>query len=158
MAYDRNLTKYFFNSMMPVMPRRAAPLAPIEPSGTAVDATRPSTGVAVVTKERAAGALVAPSRRKILALLQAPGDSLVYLYDFGDGWEHDVVLEKIDPLPRGKRTIRARCLAGRRACPPEDCGGPPGYARMLQALEDPGDPEHARYREWVGSGFDPEGY
>jgi DNA-binding transcriptional ArsR family regulator len=60
---------------MRVMPRRAAPLAPIEPPETAVDAARPSTGVAVVTKERAAGALVAPTRRKILALLQAPGSA-----------------------------------------------------------------------------------
>lgn len=57
------------------MPRRAAPLAPIEPPETAVDAARLSTGVAVVTKERAAGALVAPTRRKILALLQAPGSA-----------------------------------------------------------------------------------
>jgi hypothetical protein len=73
-----------------------------------------------------------------------------YDYDFGDGWEHDVRVE-------GRRTAEApTCLAGARACPPEDCGGPPGYARMLEILTSPRHPEHADVRAWLGGPFDAE--
>jgi hypothetical protein len=57
------------------------------------------------------------------------GARLRYEYDFGDGWEHDIVVEKI--LPPEPAVTYPRCLTGRRACPPEDCGGPWGYARLL---------------------------
>jgi hypothetical protein len=91
-------------------------------------------------------------------LLANPKDRLKYLYDFGDGWEHTVTLEKILPLPRGKKQPRPRCTGGRRSCPPEDCGGPWGYRSMLEALADPRHPEHAQFREWLGRGFDPEAF
>jgi hypothetical protein len=86
-------------------------------------------------------------------VLQRPKQSLVYEYDFGDGWEHEVVLEQgvaADPELR-----LPRCLTGEGACPPEDVGGIWGYRELLQALQDPGHPEHEEYLEWVDEGFDP---
>jgi len=68
-------------------------------------------------------------------LLQQHGDRIHYSYDFGDGWAHDIVLEKrLNPEP-GVQT--PTCLAGKGACPPEDCGGPWGYANLKEALADP---------------------
>ncbi|MGN6545790.1 MAG: IS1096 element passenger TnpR family protein [Aureliella sp.] len=78
---------------------------------------------------------------------------MIYEYDFGDGWEHSVVLEKIvDPEPRAKYP---RCTAGQRACPPEDIGGVYGYEEFLEAINDP---EHERHEEFMGwsEDFDPE--
>jgi hypothetical protein len=79
------------------------------------------------------------SRVSISAL---PGHS-IYLYDFGDGWTHDVeVLGAGGDLPG--------CVFGEGACPPEDCGGPYGYTELLEVLADPAHPEHAEMREWAG--------
>jgi hypothetical protein len=78
---------------------------------------------------------------------------LRYEYDFGDGWEHDVLVEKIVPAHPERAAV---CVAGRRACPPEDCGGPWGYAELLEILADPKHEEHAERREWLGRKFDPE--
>lgn len=89
-------------------------------------------------------------------LLRKPKSSMLYYYDFGDGWVHRVVVEEVKPMPSGQRAPRPRCIGGRRACPPEDCGGPPGYAHMLEALRNSRHPEHAHYKEWIGEGFDPE--
>jgi len=84
------------------------------------------------------------------------GAKLVYRYDFGDDWQHDIVVENILPADP---TIRSpRCLDGRRAAPPEDCGGPPGYAELLDALADPTGEDHAERLEWLGDGFDPEAF
>jgi hypothetical protein len=79
-----------------------------------------------------------------------------YIYDFGDDWEHDVVVEKIIGGNSGRE--RPLCLAGRRHRPPEDCGGPPGYAHFLRAIHDPRHPEHEAMRESVGGAFDPEAF
>ncbi|MEW6072075.1 MAG: plasmid pRiA4b ORF-3 family protein [Planctomycetota bacterium] len=89
-------------------------------------------------------------------VLRRPKDRLVYEYDFGDGWEHDVVLERVHVAePGGKYPL---VLGGRRACPPEDCGGPPGYANLLDARSDPSHPEHAELSDWLGGAFDPEAF
>ena len=77
-----------------------------------------------------------------------------YAYDFGDGWEHTVLLEKI--IPRDPSLNYPVCVAGRRACPPEDCGGPWGYRDLLEALADPKHKEHDTLLTWVGGSFDPE--
>lgn len=81
------------------------------------------------------------------------GDVLWYLYDFGDGWLHEVLVEEISPVERSAEY--PRCLAGRRACPPEDCGGIYGYDRMLSALRSKSNPERREYLEWLGKDWDP---
>ena len=82
-----------------------------------------------------------------------PGDRFVFEYDFGDGWEHRIDVE--DVLPAAGRT-RPVCLAGRRACPPEDVGGPWGYGDFLDAIADPAHEQHDELLDWIGGRFDPE--
>ena len=80
--------------------------------------------------------------------------SFDYIYDFGDHWLHMVTLEATvdsDPDATYPRLIEAR-----GQCPPEDCGGPGGYAHYLQAISDPGHEDHAEMVEWRGPGFDPK--
>jgi hypothetical protein len=77
-----------------------------------------------------------------------------YVYDFGDDWRHTVTLEKI--LPRDRQTEYPVCLAGKRACPPEDCGGIWGYQELLQIIADPTHERHAEMIEWLGEPFDPQ--
>lgn len=79
-----------------------------------------------------------------------------YTYDFGDGWQHDIILEKI--LPREGGVIYPRCVDGKRACPPEDCGGIGGYAEFLEAIGDPANERHEDMLDWVGGSFDPEDF
>jgi hypothetical protein len=77
-----------------------------------------------------------------------------YLYDFGDSWQHRLVIEdRIEPDPRHLYP-RLTDVEGR--CPPEDVGGVPGYERFLGILGDPDDPEHADILEWHGGPFDPK--
>jgi len=79
---------------------------------------------------------------------------IVYEYDFGDGWQHEIILEKIlEPEPR---VTYPCCLEGARACPPEDVGGIWGYAKFLEAISDPNHADHDEIVEWVGGEFDPE--
>ena len=77
-----------------------------------------------------------------------------YIYDFGDDWRHEIVVEKVVGVDAG--LVRSRCIAGRRNSPPEDCGGSPGYAELLEAISDSRHPKHAATRKWLGSTFDPE--
>ncbi len=85
--------------------------------------------------------------------IHCEGERFFYNYDYGDGWRNEVVVEAIEPAAPGGRY--PRCLAGERACPPEDVGGPGGYETFLDALFDPQHPEHAEYRRWIGVSFDP---
>jgi hypothetical protein len=89
-------------------------------------------------------------------LLTAPRQKLIYEYDFGDCWEHDVVLEKI--LPPDPEARYPLCVAGARACPPEDSGGVWGYQALCEAMADPESEDYAQYAEWVGEEFDPEAF
>jgi len=77
-----------------------------------------------------------------------------YEYDLGDGWIHQIVVEKI--LPGAEGGDFPVCLAGKRACPPEDVGGPWGYASFLEAVQDPAHEDHEDMLEWAGEDFDPE--
>lgn len=78
-----------------------------------------------------------------------------YIYDFGDDWLHEITVEKIATPEDGAPF--AACLAGERACPPEDCGGIDGYYRNLEILEDPGHPDYEDVKNWMGR-FDPESF
>jgi hypothetical protein len=82
-------------------------------------------------------------------------DTLVYEYDFGDSWNHSVLVEKILP-PDAAAARTALCLDGARACPPEDCGGIWGYENLLRALQDRKHPDHKHLKEWLGRDFDAE--
>lgn len=83
------------------------------------------------------------------------GDSFTYEYDFGDSWEHELMVEKRAPMDTGK-VGKAVCLDGARACPPEDCGGVWGYEHLLQVLLDRKHPDHKDMKAWLGRSFDPE--
>jgi hypothetical protein len=75
-------------------------------------------------------------------------------YDFGDTSEHSIVLEK--RLPAAPNMIYPICTDGQIACPPEDCGGIPGFNDLLDALLDPTHEEYQELRHWVGGDYDPE--
>jgi hypothetical protein len=89
--------------------------------------------------------------------LLTPGDRLLYTYDFGDDWEHEITIEEATVAEPGMRY--PRCVAGQAACPPEDVGGHPGYAQLVQILTDPGHEEHQDMLDWLGldnrNQFDP---
>ena len=89
----------------------------------------------------------------VLGYFGKPGTTAEYLYDFGDGWEHDALLEEIAEVD-GRITYPV-CLGGQRRCPPEDCGGPHGYADFLEHISDPKDKERASLLRWAGGSFDP---
>ena len=89
-------------------------------------------------------------------LLRRPKDWLVYDYDFGDSWEHEVLLEEICPLPSSARLPMV--LAGHCACPPEDVGGLSGYYHFLGVIKNPNHPEHEDMLEWAGRDFDPTAF
>lgn len=80
-------------------------------------------------------------------------ESFSYEYDFGDGWEHKIVLEKI--LKNHKQKYPT-CIDGKRNCPPEDCGGPFGYENLIDALTNSKHEDHKEMMEWIGGGFDTE--
>ena len=84
------------------------------------------------------------------------GDLLVYEYDFGDGWEHDILVEAV--LAPRPRTLYQRVVDGARACPPEDVGGIPGYEEFVKALRDTRHKAHDSMLEWAGGSFDPEAF
>jgi hypothetical protein len=100
------------------------------------------------------GQVVKDSAIKLSRALPRRGYSLLYTYDFGDGWSHSVVLEDIAPIEPD--TNYPRVVDGARACPPEDSGGPDGYADLLEILAKPRHKEHRQMREWAGKNFDPD--
>ena len=90
---------------------------------------------------------------RISDLLINEKDKIIYEYDFGDSWEHDLILEKI--LPIDIKIKYPICLSGKMNCPPEDCGGIWGYSGMLEILKQPDHEEYESYIEWLGDDFDP---
>jgi hypothetical protein len=95
-------------------------------------------------------------KRIKLSQIAVEKSRFVYEYDFGDDWEHDVLVEKVLAAVDGVRY--PICTAGKRACPPDDCGGPGGYGRLLAILANPAHKEHDRMLEWIGGPFDPEAF
>jgi hypothetical protein len=98
------------------------------------------------------------SKFTVSELLNDIHQGLIYEYDFGDSWEHIVTVEKILPVDASTSATTAVCLAGSRACPPEDCGGIGGYVELLRALKNRKHPEHKSMQEWLGRPFDPESF
>ncbi len=97
------------------------------------------------------------NERKVrLDTIAREGSKLEYVYDFGDHWRHKIVVEKV--LPAAPTTTVPSCIDGRRACPPEDCGGPWGYQELLKILADVTHPEHAERQEWLGRPLDAEAF
>jgi hypothetical protein len=94
------------------------------------------------------------TKYKLSQLLIKEKDALIYEYDFGDSWEHQVILEKI--LPFDTKTLLPVCIKGKRACPPEDCGGVWGYEELLEVISNPENPDYEEMLEWVGDDFDSE--
>jgi hypothetical protein len=104
-------------------------------------------GIPDVSSERAV---------RLSTVLGRIGAKAVYTYDFGDGWEHAIVLEK--RLPADPNLTYPLCTAGRRACPPEDCGGIGGFYDLLEAIRDPNHDRHEEMLDWVGDDFDPAAF
>ena len=94
--------------------------------------------------------LIDESKTRLADVLKAEGESLVYQYDFGDDWEHKVVLEKILP---GGAPGHPECLGGERRCPAEDVGGTSGYEEFLEVICDPTHEEYEHYVGWAGGHF-----
>jgi len=80
----------------------------------------------------------------------------MYTYDFGDSWEHAIVVEKV--LPPEPGVPYPVCIDGKLQGPPDDCGGVPGYYNLLEAIRDPAHPEHENLMDWVGGEFDPDAF
>jgi hypothetical protein len=92
-------------------------------------------------------------RTKLNRVITQKGDIFIYEYDFGDSWIHNIVVEDIlEPVDKARYPI---CLEGERACPPEDCGGPWGYSRLLGIIANPDNEEYEETKTWLGSHFNP---
>ncbi|TAD86911.1 MAG: plasmid pRiA4b ORF-3 family protein [Bacteroidetes bacterium] len=87
---------------------------------------------------------------KVGAYLSEPGDALLYVYDFGDYWEHEITVLAVHKSAGGNKADWL--LAAEGACPPEDCGGVHGYALLKEAMANPKHPEYKSYREWLNLG------
>jgi hypothetical protein len=96
-------------------------------------------------------------RATLDAVLEVPGDRLIYTDDFGDDWDHEILLEGVMSPAPGE--VYPRCSDGKGACPPEDCGGAWGYMSLREVLANPNADEHDEMLEWLGlssaSEFDP---
>ncbi len=93
---------------------------------------------------------------RLYRVLPKAGLRMLYEYDFGDGWEHDVLVEAV--LRDSPAPVHPVCTAGERACPPEDCGGVWGYESLLEVLRDPEHVDREDRLEWPGEDFDPEAF
>ena len=82
--------------------------------------------------------------------------SFQYEYDFGDSWEHEVLVEGV--VPPDSKVKYPHCLEGARACPPDDCGGVWGYSDFVEAIQNPDNERHEELMEWVGGRFDSEDF
>src|ERR1035437_10391333 len=98
--------------------------------------------------------VVDENRPTLNSLLRSSVVRFAYTYDFGDNWEHTIAFEKSEPAVEGQSY--PVCIAGKRNCPPEDCGGVWGYEELLAILADPAHPEHAEQIDWTGEEFDPD--
>lgn len=98
-------------------------------------------------------------RVRLAQVVKQAGEAFVYEYDMGDSWRHQVVVEQVRAGTDGEVPV---CLAGERACPPEDSGGVHGYYEKLECLRNPRDPEYRETKNWIegmtGGPFDPDAF
>lgn len=94
-------------------------------------------------------------RYRLARLAPRVSNTIAYEYDFGDGWEHQIRVESISEDDK-RYPGRPVCVEGRQSCPPEDCGGPRGYQRFLEAVGNRKHKEHKELLDWIGGRFDPE--
>jgi hypothetical protein len=99
------------------------------------------------------GRMLDHKKMTLEGLIREAKKEFTYIYDFGDGWQHEIVVEKIFMPEHGVRY--PVCLKGERACPPEDCGGIGGYGYLLEAMKNPKTQEDREFAEWAGD-YDPE--
>lgn len=92
---------------------------------------------------------------RLSGILVRVGSKAIYTYDFGDSWEHSIILEK--RLPVDPNAVYPVCTDGQLACPPEDCGGIPGFYDLVEALSDPNHERHEEMLDWIGE-FDPQAF
>jgi Plasmid pRiA4b ORF-3-like protein len=95
-------------------------------------------------------------RVRLSQIAPVEGARFSYQYDFGDSWDHAVLVERAMEPEEGARY--PRCLAGRRACPPEDCGGMWGYYDLLETLAGPNSADRQEIIEWLGGEYDPAAF
>ena len=93
------------------------------------------------------------AEHRLNSVLTSPTFKMRWGYDFGDGWQHTIVVEAIEPAD--DNASYPRCINGRRACPPEDCGGPWGFEELIDAVADPIHPRHNELAEWLPDNYDP---
>lgn len=94
------------------------------------------------------------STARLNSIITNPKEKFIYEYDFGDGWRHQILVEKF--LPRDKETIYPICIAGKLNCPPEDCGGIGGFYGLLDIIGNKRHPERNEMLEWLGGHYDSE--
>lgn len=101
------------------------------------------------------GPRVFPAKKATLAelIVETGAKSFKYTYDFGDDWGHTIKIEKMTEAETGAEY--PRLLAAERRCPPEDCGGPPGYFELIEAISNPSHERHEEVLDWCGGAFDP---
>jgi hypothetical protein len=99
------------------------------------------------------GEIIDYRKLKLKNILSFEKEKIKYEYDFGDGWEHEITLEKVFKNQALEIPI---CLKGKRNCPPEDCGGPYGYMHLLKVISDPENEEYEEMKSWIGEDFDSE--
>jgi len=93
---------------------------------------------------------------RLSGILGKVGSKAIYTYDFGDSWERGIVLEK--RLPVDPNTTYPTCMGGQLACPPEDCGGVPGFYDLVEALADSNHERHEEMLDWIGADFDSQAF
>ena len=92
-------------------------------------------------------------KTRLSAIFDKPKAKVIYEYDFGDFWEHDVVLEKI--LEKDPKQFYPVCIKGAFNCPPEDSGGIDNFYELLEILKDRSNPDFEDTQEWLGANYDP---
>jgi Plasmid pRiA4b ORF-3-like protein len=99
-----------------------------------------------IPEEEFANEMLDSKKIILYEIFTEPKQKFMYVYDLGDDWKHNIMLEK----QVEEKMIRATCLDGGGACPPEDCGGAYGYENLKLVLDDPKDPDHGEMKKWLG--------